>query len=152
MSFFFPVDKNENAGWNILGSLLLSCFTAGYGYSFDIVPGVFSPGIYGDLHTSWISLLTVETNSDGETTVFFYVQAGIRLFNQFRWELFDIQPFAGVNYVFANNFISGAAAFGCLFAYENYSLEYGFHIPLPNFDRKFSNDNVHRIVFAKHKR
>ena len=149
IGFFFPLDRSANVGSNILGSLLLSSISGGLGYHFNIIKNFLSPGIYGDIHFSLLSLLN-STNDDKDKEenkteeVFIFFQAGIRLYNQFRLILFDIQPFIGINFALANNISSLSKMFGILIAYENIGIEYSYHWTLLN------SDNVHRIIFVIH--
>jgi hypothetical protein len=153
MSFYFPIDKKYNPAENILAAAFLSSFTGGVGGYLNAVPDVFCPGIYVEAHITWLGFTYQKSyNEENEDFVFFFVQFGARLFNQFRFESFDIQPFAGANFAFASHFNSGAVMFGILAAYKSFGIEYSFHIPFPRFDRTFLNDNAHRLVLALHRR
>ena len=54
ISFLFPEYKKITGSDKFLSSFLLSSFSAGIGYNFDIVRSIFSPGIYGDIHLNII--------------------------------------------------------------------------------------------------
>jgi hypothetical protein len=153
VSFLFPLNRNENIGNNILGSLLLSSVSGGLGYHLNIVQGIFSPGIYGDVHVSLLSLLTLfssrdedkENSEDYGKRGFLFIQVGIRLYNQFKFGLFDIQPFIGLNLLLSDE-LGFLKAFGVLLAYKNFGIEYSLL-----FDHRNSIANsIHRIVFVYH--
>jgi hypothetical protein len=161
IDLFFPLARNENAGYNILASLLFSSLSRGLGYHFNIIQDVFSPGIYGDVHISWLSLSNLASeddkkdekeNKNEEKELFIFIQAGLRLYNQFKVKYFDIQPFVGISFALANDISSAAKLFGILIAYKDIGIEYSYHTPLLDFETTMLNNNVHRIAFLIHMR
>ncbi len=132
--------------------ILFSSLAAGLGYHFNIVPHLIAPGIYGDVHISFGSLLqdekkTNDFDSVKERDLFF--QAGIRLYNQFRFGQFDMQPFAGINIMAGKANPIGLKSFGILMAYKNFGLEYGYILPIAD-DIKNTGAAMHRFAIMYH--
>ena len=153
ISFFF--ESEASTGGKILEALLFSSLTAGIGYHFNIIPHILSPGIYGDIHVSLLSLLF--NNSDDEDVNeirdngFSFYQIGIRLYNQFRFGPFDIQPFFGLNLMAGSTNSTFLKAFGILIAFKNFGLEYSYQLPLLKGRNKLVN-NLHRFAILYHLR
>jgi hypothetical protein len=163
ISFLHPVDKNLTGSDKFLSSFLLSSFSVGFGYHLNIVENIFSPGIYGDLHLNILptlfllsGLIPKDDIKDIEnyekvngTDPFVVLQTGIRIYNQFRFNLFDFQPFVGIN------LISGSIDFmvlrmcGILIAYKYFGIEYSYQQPISNHINNH-NGSIHRIVFTFH--
>jgi hypothetical protein len=145
VGFLYPFVKDDNVGIDILVSLLLSSFSIGGGYYFDVVENVFSPGIYGDIHVSFLPLLLDEEDENKDEGSF--SQLGIRLANQFKIDVFEILPFYGINCMFGNTMDTHILnVFGISLAYGRLGLEYSYQIPF----KKMANDDIssiHRIVF-----
>jgi hypothetical protein len=132
----------------------------GYGYHFNLVENIFSPGIYGDIHLNWPAILTVSspkeeepkdsinTKSEKEYTKLSFFQFGVRLYNQLRFNSFDIQPFVGVNFILEAG-VDIFKTWGILIAFKNYGIEYCYHSLLRNYGEYIKND-VHRIAFVYH--
>jgi len=153
MSTFILTDTTVGAA--ILGSILLSYFTGGIGYHFNIVHNILAPGIYGDLHIGLLSFLSNNNEDYYEDNSFLLYQGGLRLYNQFRFGLIDIQPFFGLNLMGS---IAGDASeerglklWGILMAYKNFGFEYSYQVPLkgPMINKK---DAMQRIAFLYHLR
>ena len=153
LSFFF--ESEATPGGKVLEAVLFSSLTAGIGYHFNIIPHIFSPGIYGDIHISLLSLLSGNSDDSDVSEIrdkgFSFFQLGIRIYNQFRFGNFDIQPFAGLNLMGGNNNSTGLKLFGILIAYKNFGIEYSYQLPLLNGKHKLVND-LHRISFLYHLR
>ena len=158
LSFLFPIDANSSVGVNILGSLLLSSVSFGFGYHWNIIPHIFSPGIGGDFHISLLNLLFQNDRDDDfykdkeKENDFYFFQLGIRIYNKFWFGEFDIQPFFGLNLILLEGDCNPTGlrkVLGILMAYEEIGLEYSYQWPL--FD-KMNNGNyaIHRIVFVYH--
>ena len=151
MNFMF-FEEISDPGASILLSLLTSTFSAGIGYHFNIVPHLFSPGIYGEGGIGLLTLLLSNDNDDISTSSFFGF-LGIRLYNQFRFGIFDIQPFFGLNMVggFSNSSSAsiGFFDFGVLAAISKFGIEYGCYIPLTENGRHYIGI-MHRVSFGFH--
>ena len=168
ISFLVPVDTNLTGNDKFLNTFLLSSVSFGMGYHYNIIEGVLAPGIYGDVHLNALPALIMlfgamsgyevkgiddivphdEKHWD-ERNVFFLIQTGVRLYNQFRFELFDIQPFIGLNLMSGSINAKVFKTAGILFAYKNFGLEYSYLVP---WDRHLNstNSSIHRIVFNYH--
>jgi hypothetical protein len=157
-STLFPVNKDMNAGENILRSYMFLSLLFGAGYHLNLVENIFSPGIYGDIHINLPALLTlfpqkeeetkdsINTKSEKDYAKFSAFQFGIRLYNRFKFNSFDIQPFAGVNFILEAG-IDIFKTWGILIAFKNYGIEYSNHSLLYNYGKYIKND-VHRIAFV----
>lgn len=164
ISFLIPADKYFSGDNDILSILSYSSVFAGVGYHINIIENIFSPGIYGDLHLNLGPLLFLllfpssQNEIDVETierinksNPFIILQTGIRIYNQFRIEYFDIQPFFGMNIISGSINTSILRTFGILFAYKNMGIEYDYQ----QFMNNQINDikgSVHRIMFLYHLR
>ena len=164
IGFLFPFIDNtkENLKANIGASMLFFTAGGGMGYHFGIIENFLSPGIYIDAHVSVLSLFLLFLNDtddegnikrDKDQKYYFGVwQFGIRLYNQFGFGPFDIQPFFGLNALVAgvgNISTSCYKTFGVLFAINNFGFEYSYQVPW--HDRFSNRQNVmHRLVFVKH--
>jgi hypothetical protein len=130
-----------------IASTMLS-LSLGLGYHLNIIPNVFLPGIYVDGGIGYLSLIAGSLNDpddyDNET---FGGWIGIRLYNRFKLNLIDIQPFAGLSLYGFSGMKLPATTFGALFAYKYYGIEYSFHLPLLNAEKIFY---IHRISFIFH--
>jgi hypothetical protein len=156
----------DDPGASALTSLLTSSISAGIGYHLNVIPNIFSPGIYIEGGLSIINLIFLlskisendrDTNNNKASTEYNYDKRinafgflGIRLYNQFRFHLIDIQPFIGFS-AFAfiiDNATTGVVCikFGVLFAYKNFCIEYGYHIPYNSIKP------IHRIGIGLHYR
>lgn len=147
--------KDTTVGTAILGSILFSYFTGGIGYHVNIIQNIFAPGIYGDLHLGVLSFLSNRREDYYEDNSFLLYQGGIRLYNQFRFGLIDIQPFFGLNLLGSTagkeSEEKGLKLWGILAAYKNFGLEYSCQVPFkgPMNNRK---NAVYRIAFLLHMR
>jgi len=149
VSFLYPILGGNNIGDNILASLLFTSLSAGVGYHFNILKNIIAPGIYGDMHLGFLTLLFNNEYAEvAETDDFVFVQTGIRLYNQFRFGYIDIQPFYGFNFLFAGPNFLGFYKFGALFAYKKVGIEYSCHVP---FHGNIEH-NLHRVAFVIHMR
>ncbi|MDR0320186.1 MAG: hypothetical protein LBI28_01650 [Treponema sp.] len=158
INLHFLTMLEENPGVLLLGALLTSTFSVGGGWHLNIIPHFLSPGIYAECGLSLLSLLTAEGNNDGANNdakkineePLFFGSIGIRLYNQFRYNIFIIQPFAGFNFTggFSSSDSIGGLynAFGILLAIDEISLEYSYNIPLLNNNM----GTVHRFSLGLH--
>ena len=124
-----------------------------------MIPNVLMPGIYGDLSLSLLTIfLSSGDNNAGQriteednSNVPILFQAGLSLYNLFRFGLFDIQPFAGIN-CFAGVIKSSVfAKYGILVARKNIGVEYCFQTALTN-NIKDQYPYMHRIAIVAHQR
>jgi len=127
-----PVLEDGSAGENILAPLLMSSLSTGVGYQENIIEDIFSPGIYGDIHFG---------------DIFSQYQTGIRLYNQFRFDDFDLYPFIGLNSMYGSFAQSILAMYGILIGYKIIGLEYSYQ-PLILSHSDLINKNIYRIVFV----
>ena len=160
ISFLFPVDKEFTGSDTFLDPLLLSSVSFGIGYHLDIIRNIFSPGIYGDIHINLIPIAIIfltggvpdgYQENTGRLDFPFLLQTGIRLYNQFRFNSFDIQPFIGLNLMAGSIETTVFKKLGILIAYENFGIEYSYQIPFFN-GLGNSRQSTHRIVFVYHMR
>ena len=149
---FMFLEYIKDPGVSILFSLITSTFSFGAGYHFNVIPHLFSPGIYGEGGIGLLTLLV--SNDDAEfSNAPFFGFLGIRLYNQFRFGIIDIQPFFGLNFV--GGFSNSAGAFvgfydfGVLAAVSKFGIEYGCYIPLTESGRHYIG-TMHRISFGFH--
>lgn len=142
----FPLSREWSTGEKILGSALTASLSTGVGYHFNIVDDIFSPGIYGDFHISLLSKLLSIEDEDGEEYIFL-TQLGIRMYNQFRVNSFDIEPFIGLNFMFNSNWNGLFNKFGILIAYNNIGIEYSYHHRLTG-DKIFNG--INRVLLVYH--
>ena len=138
LSFFsFP---GLNPGETILSAILTSCLSIGLGYHLNIIPDILSPGIYGDVHLSWLMLLFNNDEDDYNEDGFSFVQLGIRVYNNMRFGMINIQPFAGLTAMFIGNHTIGVITLGFVLAFGNYGFEYSY----------IQHTNIHRVSFGIH--
>ena len=153
LSIFF--ESEASPGGKVLEAVIFSSLTAGIGYHFNLIPHIFSPGIYGDIHVSLVSLLSGNSNDSDVSEIrdkgFSFFQLGIRIYNQFGFGDFDIQPFAGLNLMAGNNNSMGLKLFGILVAYKSFGIEYSYQLPLLKGKHNLVND-LHRISLLYHLR
>jgi hypothetical protein len=164
---FTVFEDISNPGESILTSLLTSSISVGTGYHLNVIPNILSPGIYVEGGLSAINLIYIlskmsenenennynnkistEDDSKYDTKISAFGFIGIRLYNQFRFNLIDIQPFVGFStFIFViDSEVTGAGCFkfGILFAYNNFCIEYGYHIPYNKLKP------IHRIGIGFH--
>jgi hypothetical protein len=137
-------DKNvsKTVSTSIASSLL--SFSIGVGYHLNVIPYVFSPGIYVDTGLGYFALFS-NTKDDEPTHGGGW--AGIRFFNLFKFNSFEMQPFVGLTLYGFSEMALPTTTYGILFAYKKIGLEYSFHRPISNEDKIFY---VHRISFFWH--
>jgi hypothetical protein len=147
-------DFNENAiSSSELMSIASTMFSLsfGVGYHLNIIPYVFSPGIYIDWgigYLSFIEGLFFSSDAYDDKYNTFGGWAGIRLYNRFNFfDLFDIEPFAGLSLYGFSGLGLPVSTFGILFVYKNYGyIDYGielsWHYPLSNKDKIFHGNRV----------
>lgn len=165
ISILIPADKNLTGSDRFLTSLLLLSPFVGIGYHLNIIENVFSPGIYADIHLNIIPALFLLAVFSQENDIkdtedyekwhiqdpFLIIQPGIRFYNQFRIDSFDIQPFIGLNIISGSIDTAILRIFGMLIAYKNAGLEYSYQQPFANHLNN-DKDSAHRIAFLFHMR
>ena len=155
---FFIFENINDPGKSVLTSLKTSSVSLGIGYHLNFIPNILSPGLYVEGGLSAVSLLWLLFEMPNNNEEFDYEMKissfgffGIRLYNQFRINSIDIQPFIGLNILgFIKNSETigvGCINFGLLFAYNNICIEYSYYIP-QNSDFK----PIHRIGIGGHLR
>jgi hypothetical protein len=167
ISFLFPTDGCLLGDNDIVTVLMCGSVFAGIGYHININDKGFSPGVYADLHLNLLPVLFLllmpigrdevtdedieNINNVNRSNPFFILQAGIRLYNQFRFEYFDIQPFLGINVIAGSIYTSVLRTVGILAAYKEWGVEYSFQQFL---DKPINAvyGSVHRIVLCYHRR
>ena len=128
LRFLFPIERVENTSF-------LSFLDIGFGVGFDIIPYIFSPGIYLDLAigTDWIALFSDDSSDkddnfgkeEKELTQFAF-SFGLRLYNIIKIFDFNIIPFFGCNFMF---FFYPLPNIGISLSYKNFAIEYAYYIP-----------------------
>ena len=155
---FFIFENINNPGESVLTSLKTSSVSLGIGYHLNFIPNILSPGLYAEVGISAINLLWLLSKMQENNEEFDYDMKissfgffGIRLYNQFRINYIDIQPFIGLNIfgVIKNSETTGVGCinFGLLFAYKFFCVEYSYYIP-QNSDLR----PIHRIGIGGHLR
>ena len=163
ISFLIPVDENLTGSNKFLSTLLLTSFFVGVGYHLNIIENIFSPGIYGDIHLNifpalYLLLISSSANEIKDienyekingSNPFLVFQTGIRIYNYFRVDLFDVQPFIGLNLLTGSVYAMTLKTFGISVTYKNFGLEYSYQQPLTNHISNIKG-SIHRIVFVSH--
>ena len=127
-------------------STMLS-FSFGFGYHLNLIQNIAAPGLYIDMGIGYLGIL-LGTDEEGESLIF-GGWAGIRLYNRFRLNLVDIEPFFGFTLYGFNNTGLFTANYGLLIAFSYYGVEYSFHQPINNASKIYY---AHRITFLLHLR
>jgi hypothetical protein len=138
----FPVNNEHNA-------LFFANFGGGIGYNLKIIPNLLMPGLYGDIGINPIMFLIKDSEEEDRPV---YMHFGIRLYNQFRFGSFDIEPFAGLSaMVWTSKQKFGWKLAGIKMSYENFGIEYAYGLPFldPLTD---TTNGFHRIAIMKHLR
>jgi hypothetical protein len=147
ISLFYPIEEDWPVAGNILGSIIFSSLYFGAGYHLSLLPNILMPGIYGEVNF-WLLPLLIQylLDSDLEIESSDILDIGIRLYNQFRFGLFDFQPFIGFNLSVLRGF---SMIYGFLLAYNNFGIEYSFLELYP--DQVYTDSRtMHRIAFVYH--
>jgi len=139
----FNEEKLSPAEEMSIASTMLS-LSIGVGYHFNIIPYLFSPGIYLDFGIGYLSLFTGGDSEEDGNNRLGGLWAGLRLYNQFKVNSFKIQPFIGISLYGFSSLGVPATTYGILFAYKYYGIEYSFHLPFER-DKIF---HIHRISFT----
>ena len=157
-SFFWESESNNKGGEALVSSSLMF----GIGYHVNLIPYILSPGIYGDLHLSfvtfivWCAQMAADIEPLAEPLLF---QAGIRFYNQFKFGPVVLQPFIGLSYFKVVDKSIGLKTFGALAAFGKYGVEYSYQVPLfPGNNSLFQQGNsvslaegLHRLTFVIHR-
>ena len=171
--FLFAIDGDSNVSLNVgvstlflanskdgeldkavpLHPITFSSLAVGIGGHLEIIPSLLSPGIYGDLHLSLLSMLvgwlTKDENYETKnSSVPLFFQTGIRVYNQFSVPSISIQPFVGLNWIGVMSENSSAKwfkTFGILASYNKIGIEYSYQTP---FFHRLNNTSraIHRIT------
>ena len=152
LSIFFEADASPVE--KVLESIMLSSLALGVGGHINVIPYILAPGIYGDVHISLGTLFDLADDKKDNSYIrdqSLFLQAGLRLYNQFRLGPFDIQPFAGLNLMLGKHDSMGFKALGLLLAFKNTGLEYSYHLPIKNRMDDRTNA-IHRFALLYHMR
>jgi len=100
ISVLYPLDEDLPVAGNIFGAVLFSSLYVGGGYHLNILQNIFMPGIYGEVNF-WLLPLLIQYLSDPDKEIEDYdsdiLDVGFRVYNLFRFGLFGLQPFIGIN-------------------------------------------------------
>jgi hypothetical protein len=140
---FDDANVSSEVSLSIASSML--SISGGVGYHLNIIPNIVLPGIYVDVGLGYLGLF--HNTNDDESVGHGGVWAGIRLYNLFRFNSFEMQPFIGFTLYGFSEISLPSTTYGILFAYKKFGLEYSFHMPLLNADKIFY---IHRISFLLH--
>jgi hypothetical protein len=164
-------DESHHGTWDAFFRFLiphakngeLSLFLGGgFGYNFDFLDNVLSPGLYIDIGCSgkWITFFSSLSDNADEKGIQsdnenigkdWGIISDLRLYNQLRWRKLEINPFWGYSMVFLQNdpsmppFIINQLC-GVRFMIDKYGLEYVYSfqsVPL-------RNNNFHQINLILH--
>jgi len=122
---FFPPNNDAN----------FSFLNIGYGWNYDIVKNIFSPGISFDVSigTDWLRLFAEDKNEDKKNEpsyTQFGLGAGIKIYNMFEIYEFRIIPFAGCNFLLL---YKPCPMFGLSLSFSFFGLEYAYYFPLGSY-------------------
>jgi len=132
----------------LFGSFVYTSMTLGIGYHFNIVPDIFTPGIYGEAGFSFLTILFshegVESNTNSD---YGFLILGIRLYNQFKSDFFCMRPFAGLRMFLESNKDKTRTVecvyFGMQLIYKKLIIEYSY-----NISYKYPSERVYNIGFG----
>jgi len=133
-------------------AIILSSFGVGMGFHVNLIPHVLAPGIYGDVHLSFGSLLSgdyKDHHHDSTKRRSSFIQVGGRLYNRFKFGSLDIQPFAGFNLMTGGEYRLNLKTFGILLAVRSTGMEYSYQLPL-KVPFRDTESAIHRIAFIFH--
>ena len=129
-------------------SFAFSSVSLGGGFHYTVVPHVFAPGLWVDVHFNFLSWLLARAFTDNN---FIMLQTGIRFYNQFSVDIVSFEPFFGFNlaYVRVDEHIKlpiPLMAAGFAFNVDRFSFEYGYNFLPVRVDGRLPG--IHRITFA----
>jgi hypothetical protein len=125
--FFFPPNDDSN----------FSFINIGYGWNFDIINNILSPGILFDLSigTDWIALFNPEYETSDPLQI--GLGFGIKFNNLIEMGEFKIIPFAGCNFLVLYKI---CPMFGLSLSFKYFGLEYAYYFPIGSYKPE---DNHH---------
>jgi hypothetical protein len=89
-----PQQSQMGVGESILWHILTLRVGVGIGYNYELINNILSPGIYVDLGISPFMFFSDSSEEDEYNSL---GDIGIRINNQFRWNVLDIKPFYGIS-------------------------------------------------------
>ena len=130
-----------------LVTFALSSFTVGGGLHYTVIPHLLAPGFYADVHFNVLSWGLVYLFSQNHLVL---LQGGLRIYNQFKFGKFSLEPFFGGNFVLVgiNDILAPIPllATGLIFNINSFGIEYGYHFyPSKNERDKRPLLSIHRI-------
>jgi len=120
---FFPPNNEFN----------FSFVNIGYGWNYDVIKNVFSPGISFDVSigTDWLWLFSEKKDEDKKTEHNqFGLGAGIKIYNMFEIYEFRMIPFAGCNFLLL---YKPCPMVGLSLSFKYFGLEYACYFPLGSY-------------------
>jgi len=127
----------------------LTSLTVGGGIQYTVIPGLLAPGIYADVHFNLPSFLIVKLLKDDNLILF---QGGIRLYNQFKFGNFSLEPFFGGNFLYAGmgDFKEPLTfmAAGLKMNIRKFGLEYAFNFAPKKKAEEYLFPRMHRFAFV----
>jgi len=130
-------------------AIVLASATFGGGIQYTVVPGLFAPGVYADLHFNLPSWLLFYLLSERQFMLF---QGGIRIYNQFRFGNFSLEPFFGGNFVVVGIDDASALvpfmALGLRMNVKKFGLEYALNFAPKKKADEYVFPRMHRFSFV----
>jgi len=131
-----------------LMSLAFSSVSLGGGFHYTVVPHVFAPGLWVDVHFNFLSWLLMKAFTDND---FIMLQTGLRFYNQFSFDIVSVEPFFGFNLAYIKvdliKLPIPLMTAGFAFNVDRFSFEYGYNF-LPVRVDGGRLPGIHRITFA----
>ena len=90
-------DAKLNPAVRTLAGLVFTSPTVGGGFQYTVVPHLLAPGFYADIHFNLPTWTAVYMATENHAVLF---QIGARVYNQFKFGDFSLNPFFGYNYVY----------------------------------------------------
>lgn len=120
-------DKEDlNSFMNVLFAFAFSSVSVGGGVQYTIIPHLLAPGLYADMHFNFLSWAIMGI-AKHEFIIF---QGGIRLYNQFAFNIISIEPFFGFNFLYLKldnlKMPLPLLAAGFVFNIARFSIEYSY--------------------------
>ena len=130
-------------------ALALTSVTFGGGIQYTVIPGLLAPGIYADLHYNLPSWLIFYLLSERQFMLF---QGGIRIFNQFKFGNFSLEPFFGGNFLVTGiDDIKTSIPFmaiGLRMNVRKFGVEYAFNFAPKKKAEEYIFPRMHRFAFV----
>ena len=150
--YSYSGNSSNDAALYILGqalmSLAFSSVSLGGGFHYTVVPHVFAPGLWVDVHFNFFSWLLTKAFTDKD---FIMLQTGLRFYNQFSIDIVSFEPFFGFNlgYIKVDTMKLPLPLMTAGFAFnvDRFSFEYGYNfLPIRVDGNRLPG--IHRLTFA----